>query len=42
MVREKLNWKTAVAHINHGLRGRIDEDEQYVRRIASDLNLPFS
>lgn len=42
-LREKLKLgKLAVAHINHGLRGEeSDEDEQYVRRIASDLNLPF-
>lgn len=42
-LREKLKLgKLAVAHINHGLRGEeSDADEQYVRRIASDLNIPF-
>jgi len=42
-LREKLKLgKLAVAHINHGLRGEeSDCDEQYVRRIAADLNIPF-
>jgi tRNA(Ile)-lysidine synthase len=42
-LREKLKLgKLAVAHINHGLRGEESEgDEQYVHRIASELNIPF-
>jgi tRNA(Ile)-lysidine synthase len=42
-LRERLKLeKLAVAHINHGLRGEeSDGDEQYVRKIASDLNIPF-
>ncbi|HEX3019692.1 MAG TPA: tRNA lysidine(34) synthetase TilS [Chitinispirillaceae bacterium] len=42
-MREKLKInKLAIAHINHGLRGdESDGDEQYVRKIATDLKIPF-
>ncbi len=42
-LQEKLRIKKlAIAHINHGLReNESDGDEQLVRRIAADLDLPF-
>lgn len=34
--------KIMVAHMNHGMRGEeSDRDESFVRKIASDLDLPF-
>jgi tRNA(Ile)-lysidine synthase len=36
------DWKLAVAHFNHHLRGRAsDADEALVRRTAAAMNLPF-
>lgn len=38
----RMNWKLAVAHFNHGIRGpEADEDEEFVRRLAAELALPF-
>lgn len=38
----KHRWKLAVAHFNHGLRGRAaDADEQFVARSAARLGLEF-
>lgn len=31
-----------VAHLNHGLRPEADGEEEFVRRLAKDLSLPFS
>ncbi len=39
---EGAAWKLHVAHFNHGLRGReADADEDFVRRLAERLKLPF-
>jgi tRNA(Ile)-lysidine synthase len=38
----ELGYNLAVAHLNHGLRGReSDQDEQFVRDLASRLGIPF-
>src|SRR5687767_9591417 len=38
----KHRWKLAVAHFNHGLRGRAaDADERFVARAAAGLGLKF-
>ena len=38
---EKWGWRLAVAHFNHGLRGRSsDADERLVRQTAASLKLP--
>jgi len=38
----KNNWRLAVAHLNHQLRGRSSNaDEQLVRQAAADLKLPI-
>src|ERR1043166_7960055 len=37
------SWRLAVAHLNHGLRGRSsDADERLVARTANKLRLPFA
>jgi tRNA(Ile)-lysidine synthase len=38
----RLHLSLTVAHLNHRIRGReADEDEDFVRRMSADLNLPF-
>jgi tRNA(Ile)-lysidine synthase len=40
---QQAGWRLAVAHLNHGLRGRAaDLDEALVRRTALDLKLPVA
>jgi tRNA(Ile)-lysidine synthase len=43
MVDLKKEWKfdLIVAHYNHKLRREADEDQEFVRRLASDYSLPF-
>jgi 3'-phosphoadenosine 5'-phosphosulfate sulfotransferase (PAPS reductase)/FAD synthetase len=37
-----LNLTLTVAHLNHGIRGtEADADEDFVRRVSADLDLPF-
>ncbi len=37
-----MQWKLAVAHFNHGIRGAdADRDEEFVGRLAQQLGLPF-
>ncbi len=41
-LKEELGITLAVAHLNHGLRGRdADEDAQWVHERAAELRLPF-
>ena len=41
-ISHSWNLKLAVVHVNHHLRGRsADTDEQFVRNLARDFNLPF-
>lgn len=41
-LRDKFGLKLAVAHINHGLRGKeADQDEKFVKKIAEKNNLKF-
>ena len=41
-LKKELGFEMVVAHINHGIRGKqADEDEEYVRNISKELNLPF-
>lgn len=41
-VRETLDLKLSVAHINHGIRGKeAERDAQLVREVAEHHNLPF-
>lgn len=41
-VRETLDLKLSVAHINHGIRGKeAERDAQLVRKVAEHHNLPF-
>jgi tRNA(Ile)-lysidine synthase len=38
----RFGWRLCVAHFNHQLRGRAsDADEQFVRKVARTLGLPF-
>ncbi|MCZ6670563.1 MAG: tRNA lysidine(34) synthetase TilS [Acidobacteria bacterium] len=40
--RASLDLRLAVAHLNHGIRGReADRDETFVRAMAADHELPF-
>jgi tRNA(Ile)-lysidine synthase len=42
-ISSRHQWKIAVAHFNHQLRGRSsDADEQLVRKTAAALKLPFT
>lgn len=39
---EDFRWRLIVAHVHHQLRGKeADEDEEFVRRLADKLGLPF-
>nr|WP_306301464.1 tRNA lysidine(34) synthetase TilS [Clostridium arbusti] len=41
-IKNKLEINLVVAHVNHCLRGKeSDEDEEYVKRICSKLNVDF-
>ncbi len=41
-LRQALEVELAVAHLDHGLRPAVDEDEtRFVASLAHDLNLPF-
>ena len=41
-LKEELEFDIAVAHINHGIRGKeADADEEYVRGISKELGLEF-
>jgi len=42
LLRLELNLKIAVAHVNHGLRGKkSDQDETHVRNLARDNGVQF-
>ena len=40
-LRSKLNFNLSLAHLNHGLRASAREDEEFVRRMAEEHNLPL-
>lgn len=41
--REGLRWSLHAGHLHHGLRGEeADEDAAFARRMADDLQIPFS
>jgi tRNA(Ile)-lysidine synthase len=41
-LKNELNLSLFVAHVNHKLRGNeSDQDQEFVRKLASDLNLKF-
>ncbi len=41
-LRHQFKLQLVVAHLNHGLRGDLaDEDQTYVRQLAGQLGLPF-
>lgn len=42
ILKDQLNFKIAIAHVNHGLRGRAaDRDASFVKRYADRLGCPF-
>ncbi|MBI4472011.1 MAG: tRNA lysidine(34) synthetase TilS [Acidobacteria bacterium] len=42
VILQELGYQTAIAHVNHGLRGLAsDEDEQFTKRLATKLSMPF-
>lgn len=40
-LKEKLNFKIYVAHINHGIRKEAVEDEKYVEDYCNKQSIPF-
>ncbi len=41
-LKHELEFEISVAHINHGIRGiEADGDEEYVKNICKDLEIPF-
>lgn len=40
-LRAKLHIELGIAHINHGLRPESDFEEQALRKMASDLEIPI-
>ena len=42
-LKDELDLKLHIAHMNHGLRGReSDDDERFVIDMASQLRLPYT
>jgi tRNA(Ile)-lysidine synthase len=42
LVLKELDYEVSVAHLNHGFRGaESDEDEEFTRRLAGRLGVPF-
>jgi tRNA(Ile)-lysidine synthase len=40
-LKSKLNFHLSLAHLNHGLRASAREDEEFVRKMAEEHNLPL-
>lgn len=40
-IREKLPFRLAVVHVNHGIRGEAGEDAAFVQKICGKYELPF-
>jgi len=40
-LKSKLNFNLSLAHLNHGLRASAREDEEFVRKMAEEHNLPL-
>lgn len=41
LLREDWRWDLQIAHFNHQLRPEAQEDERFVRQLASDWQVPF-
>jgi len=41
-LRERLGFRLAIAHVNHGVRGELaDRDQRFVEETAGKLNIPY-
>ena len=40
-IRKKINFNLSVVHVNHGIREEAVQDEEYVRKLCEEHNIPF-
>jgi tRNA(Ile)-lysidine synthase len=41
-IREELGFSIVIAHVNHGVRGKLaDRDQNFVKKVAEEVGLPF-